>query len=103
LELSARTNSARGMVSSRDPEIWNVRVSIRGLAGKVESAMPLLAMVASSYTATDTRVQTLVEVAQNHASIAAVREEALKMLAAAASSARAQENPSAPTAVGGVK
>lgn len=85
LELSARTNVARAMESSREPEIWNVRVSIQGLNGRIESAMPLLAAVASSYSATDTKMQTLIEVPQRNASIAAVREAALKTLDAKAS------------------
>jgi hypothetical protein len=84
LELSARQNSARRMESSRDPEIWNVRVSIQGLVGRVESAMPLLAAVASSYSASDTRFQTMIDVPQNNASIAAVRQAALQALDAKA-------------------
>ena len=70
------------MEGSREPEIWNVHVSIQGLAGRIESAMPLLSAVAASYTAMDTRFQTLIEVPQNNASIAAVREAALKTLEA---------------------
>lgn len=82
LELSARTNLGKAMEGSREPEIWNVHVSIQGLAGRIESAMPLLSAVAASYTAMDTRFQTLIEVPQNNASIAAVREAALKTLEA---------------------
>jgi hypothetical protein len=84
LELSARPNSARAMESSREPEIWNVRVAVQGLVGRVETAMPLLAAVASSYTAMDTRFSTMIEVPQNNASIAAVREAAMKTLDATA-------------------
>lgn len=87
LELSARPNSAKRMESSRDPEIWNVRVSIQGLVGRVESAMPLLAAVASSYSASDTRFQTMIDVPQNNASIAAVRQAALQALDAKAAGA----------------
>ncbi len=93
LELSARPNSARAMESSREPEIWNVRVAIQGLAGRIETAMPLLAAVASSYTAMDTRFSTLIEVPQNNASIAAVREAALKTL-----DARSGVTPTGPAA-----
>ena len=91
LELSARPNRAKVMESSREPEIWNVRVSIQGLTGRIESAMPLLSAVAASYTAADTRFQTMIEVPQNNVSIAAVREAALKTLdeKAAAGSAAA--------------
>lgn len=84
LELSARTNQGKSMTSSREPEIWNVRVSIQGLAGRIESAMPLLSAVASSYTAADTRFQTMIDVPQNNASIAVVRETAIKTLEARA-------------------
>jgi hypothetical protein len=96
LELSARTNNARAMETSREPEIWNVRVSIQGLVGRIESSMPLLAAVASSYSATDTKFQSLIEVPQNNASIAAVREAALKTLDAKAAGAAAA--PAAATA-----
>ena len=91
LELSARPNRAKVMESSREPEIWNVRVSIQGLTGRIESAMPLLSAVAASYTAADTRFQTMIEVPQNNVSITAVREAALKTLdeTAAAGSAAA--------------
>lgn len=91
LELSARPNRAKVMESSREPEIWNVRVSIQGLTGRIESAMPLLSAVAASYTAADTRFQTMIEVPQNNVSITAVREAALKTLdeKAAAGSAAA--------------
>ncbi len=84
LELSARPNKGKAMVSSREPEIWNVRVSIQGMAGRIETAMPLLSAVASSYTAMDTKFQTLIDVPQSNASIAAVREAAVKTLDAAA-------------------
>jgi hypothetical protein len=97
LELSARTNAARAMEHSREPEIWNVRVSIQGLNGRIESAMPLLAAVASSYSAMDTKIQTLIEVPQSNASIAAVREAALKTLDAKAASAAATTAATATT------
>jgi hypothetical protein len=87
LELSARTNKARAMDSSRDPEIWNVRVSVHGLVGRIETAMPVLSAVAASYVATDTKVQTMIEVPQNSASIKSVRETALKTLDANAAPA----------------
>jgi len=82
LELSARTNKGKAMEMSREPEIWNVRVSIQGLTSRMEQSLPLLSAVAASYTASDTRFQTLIQVPQNNASIAAVREAALKTLEA---------------------
>ncbi len=84
LELSARPNSARAMERSREPEIWNVRVAVQGLVGRIETALPLLSAVASSYVAMDTRFSTMIEVPQNNASITAVREAAMKTLDAKA-------------------
>ncbi len=84
LELSARPNSARAMERSREPEIWNVRVAVQGLVGRIETALPLLSAVASSYVAMDTRFSIMIEVPQNNASITAVREAAMKTLDAKA-------------------
>ena len=95
LELSARPNHAKAMESSREPEIWNVRVSILGLSGRVETAMPLLSAVAATYVATDTRFQTQIEVPQNNGSITAVREAALKTLEAKGAGAAAVTPPAA--------
>ena len=89
LELSARPNQGKAMASSREAEIWNVRVSIQGLSGRIESAMPLLSAVAANYTAADTRFQTQIEVPQNNVSITAVREAALRTLDAKAAAAAA--------------
>ncbi|MCX6952157.1 MAG: hypothetical protein NTV51_08315 [Verrucomicrobia bacterium] len=94
LELSARTNKGKAMEMSREPEIWNVRVSIQGLTSRLEQALPLLSAVAASYTASDTRFQTLIEVPQNNASIAAVRDAAVKTLEARGSGT---PPPAAPT------
>jgi hypothetical protein len=80
LELSARPDKARAMDRSREPEIWNVRVAVYGLVGRIETALPLLSAVASSYAAMDTRFSTMIEVPQNNASITAVREAAMKTL-----------------------
>lgn len=93
LDLSARPNTAKAMQRTADPEIWNVRVSIQGLSGRIETSMPLLAAVAASYTAADTRFQTQIEVPQNDASITAVREAALKTLEAKATPATAEAPP----------
>lgn len=101
LELSARPNKGRAMESSPEPEIWNVRVSIEGLSGRVESAMPLLSAVASSYTAMDTRFQTMIEVPQNNASIAAVRAAALQTLEAKATTGPGVSGGTAPGSAAG--
>jgi hypothetical protein len=89
LELSARPNVGKAMEQSREPEIWNVRVSIQGLSGRVENAMPLLSAVAASFAATDTKFQTTIDVPQNSATVASVRETAVKTLESRATAAGA--------------
>jgi hypothetical protein len=61
-----------------------VRVAVAGIAGKLETAMPLLSQVASAYVGTDTRIETTVEVLRNSPAVAAVREGAIKILDAKA-------------------
>ena len=95
LELSARSNVGKAMEQSREPEIWNVRVTIQGLSGRVENAMPLLSAVAASFAATDTKFQTTIEVPQNSATVASVRSTAVKTLESRATAAGAT-SPAAP-------
>jgi len=73
-----------------------VRVAVHGLVGRIETALPLLSAVASSYAAMYTRFSTMIEVPQNNASITAVREAALKTLDAKA--AGTSTGPAAPAA-----
>ena len=80
LKLSARANHARSLDSSRDEELWDIRVATVGVAGRLESAMPMLSQVAAAYAGTDTKVETTVEVLQNSPAVAAVREGAIKIL-----------------------
>lgn len=80
LQLSARANPGRSLEKSTGAELWDVRVSVLGMAGRVETAMPLLCSVAVSYIATDTRAETRIEIPQNSPMIAAVRETAIKSL-----------------------
>ena len=82
LQFSARANRARSLDSSREEELWDVRVAIAGIAGRIESAMPLLCSVAATYAGTDTRVETTIQILQNSPAVAAVREAALKILEA---------------------
>jgi hypothetical protein len=84
LELSARSNVARAMDLSTEPEVWNVRASIQGLRGRMERALPLLASVAAGAAATDTKVLTKVEIAENAPAVIAVRDAAVKTLEARA-------------------
>jgi hypothetical protein len=80
LQLSARANAARSLDTSREEELWDVRVGVKGVAGRLESAMPLLCWAAASYAGTDTHVETPLEVPQNSPAVEAVRQGALKIL-----------------------
>lgn len=80
LQLSGRANPDRLLDRSTGPELWDVRVGVMGVAGRPESAMPLLASVAVNYIATDTKAEAKVDIPQNAPSIAAVRETAIRAL-----------------------
>lgn len=104
LQLSARDNPERSNERGTGEEIWDVRVAVLGLGGRVESAMPLLSAVAANYVATDTHAETKIEIPQNSPMVGAVREAAIKALeaqaatnraAAAAAAANATEDPGA--------
>lgn len=82
LQLSARSNRARVLESNREEELWDVRVAVMGVTGRIETAMPLLCQVASTYATTDTHIETKVEVPQNSPAVAGVRETAIKLLQA---------------------
>jgi hypothetical protein len=88
LQLSARTNPDKSPDRGTGPEIWDVRVAVLGVAGRIETAMPLLCAVAANYMATDTHMETKVDIPQNSPMIGAVRETAIKTLEAKATSAQ---------------
>ncbi len=100
LQLSARANPGRSLDRATGPEIWDVRVGVLGLAGRAESAMPLLSAVAANYVATDTKMESKIEVRKNEPSVAAVRETAIKALEAKGTPAPPPNSPSG-TAPGG--
>ena len=85
LQLSARDNPEHSVDRSTGTEIWDVRVAVLGIAGRVESAMPLLCAVAANYMATDTHMETRVDVPQNSPMVKAVRETAITTLEARSS------------------
>lgn len=98
LQLSARANPGRSLDRATGPELWDVRVGVLGLAGRAESVMPLLSAVAANYVATDTKMESKVEVPKNEPSVAAVRETAIKALEARGTPAPANAAPgSSPT------
>ena len=80
IQLSARQNTDKGVDRTTGPEIWDVRVAVLGIAGRMETAMPLLCAVAADYMGTDTKLETKVEIPQNAPTIGAVRETAIKSL-----------------------
>ena len=84
LQLSARANHRRALDTSQEEELWDVRTAITGLAGRLETAMPLLATVAAKYAGTDTHEETVQRVADNSPEVNAVRDNAVKSLAAKA-------------------
>lgn len=80
LQLSARSNEGKSIDVATGAEIWDVRVAVLGIAGRMETAMPLLAAVAVDYMGTDTKLETRIEIPQNAPVIGAVRETAIKTL-----------------------
>jgi hypothetical protein len=80
LQLSGRANPERAVDRATGEEIWDVRVAVLGIAGRMETAMPLLSAVAVDYMGTDTKLETKIDVPQNAPVIAAVRETAIKAL-----------------------
>ena len=80
LQLSARPNSGRLLDGTKDEEVWDVCVAIMGLAGRLETAMPMLCTIAAGNTGSDTRVETTIQVLENSPEVAAVRAAALRIL-----------------------
>lgn len=80
LQLSARSNPDKSADRATGPEIWDVRVAVLGVAGRIETAMPLLCSVAANYMATDTHVETKIDIPQNSPMVSNVRETAIKAL-----------------------
>jgi hypothetical protein len=80
LQMSARTNPGKSLERATGVEIWDVRVAVLGIAGRIETAMPLLSTVAADNLGADTKFETKREVPQNEPAIAAVRSTAIKAL-----------------------
>lgn len=97
LQLSARNNPSRSLDRSAGEELWDIRVAVRGIAGHVESAMPLLCSVAANYMGTDTHAETKVAVPKNSPAVTIVRQAALQTLESGANVAGASSAaPAAP-------
>lgn len=80
VQLAARENPGRSVDKATGEEVWDVRVAVLGIAGRVETAMPLLCAVAAGYIGSDTKMETKVELPQNDPRIISVREAAIKTL-----------------------
>jgi hypothetical protein len=80
LQLAARANASRGIDKGTGPEVWDVRVAVLGVSGRMETAMPLLAAVAADHIGRDTKLETRIEVPQNAPVIGSVREGAIRTL-----------------------
>jgi hypothetical protein len=83
LQLSARDNPGRALDKTTGAEQWDVRVAVLGLPGRIEAAMPLLCAIAAQNVATNTHMETKIDVPQNSPVVKAVREAAIKNLEAA--------------------
>lgn len=94
VQLSARANADRGIDRGTGPELWDVRVGVLGISGRVESAMPLLCAVAANHIGTDTKMETKLEIPQNSPLIASVRDTAVKTLESKAAPAASPPSPS---------
>jgi hypothetical protein len=95
LQLSARANPDKAIDRGTGAELWDVRVGVRGISGRMETAMPLLCAVAADYMGTDTKLETKIEIPQNAPSIGAVRETAIKTLESKATPKNAGPNDTA--------
>ena len=97
VQFAARENPGRSVDRPTGEEVWDVRVAVLGIAGRVETAMPLLCAVAASYIGSDTKMETKIEIPQNEPRVISVREAAIKTLdgKAAAPPPAAQSNPTA--------
>jgi hypothetical protein len=82
LQLTARKNVAGDPNPFDGPEAWDVKVTLQGVVGRLESAMPLLAMVAAEHAGTDTAHEVAVDIPKNSPALKAVRETAIKGLEA---------------------
>lgn len=93
LQLAARANPQGAIDRATGKELWDVKVAVLGVSGRIETAMPLLCSVAANYIATDTKLETKIDIPQNSPMVASVRETAIKALDAKNAA------PETPTAV----
>jgi len=80
LRLVARRNVARTVLQTESEEVWDVRVGIPGVNARLESAMPLLATVASEHIGKDTQSEVPFDMLKNSPAVQAVRDSATRAL-----------------------
>lgn len=102
LQLSARSNPQRSLDKATGPELWDVRTAVLGVSGAIETALPLLSAVAAEHMATNTLVETRIEVPQNSPMIENVRLAAIKALENQAQRVAAAQTNAATTGAGGL-
>lgn len=95
VQFSGRTNPGRSLDRATGPEIFDVKVAVLGLSGRMESAMPVLTAVAAKHIGTDTKSETKLEIPHNAPEIEAVRLTAIKALEAKRTEAAQAANPAA--------
>ena len=80
LQLVARENPGRSLDGPTGREVWDVRVSVFGMRGRIESAMPMLSAVAASNIATNSHQETETKIRENSPLVVSVREAAVEAL-----------------------
>lgn len=99
LQLSGRSNPDGSLtVTKSSPEIWDVRAGFMSGTTNPVGSMPMLAATAVNYIATDTRVETRVEVAQDAPNVKQIREAAIKRIEAAGGNVPAADSATATSA-----
>ncbi|PAW65720.1 MAG: hypothetical protein B9S34_10135 [Opitutia bacterium Tous-C1TDCM] len=100
VQFSGRTNPGRSLERATGGEIFDVKVAVLGLSGRMESAMPVLTAVAAKHIGADTKSETKLEIPHNAPEIESVRLTAIKTLEAkqAAAPALPPSPPPSPAA-----
>lgn len=100
LQLSARSNPQRSLDKATGPELWDVRTAVLGVSGAIETALPLLSAVAAEHMATNTLVETRIEVPQDSPMIENVRLAAIRALESQAQRVAAAQGNAATNGAG---
>ncbi|MBL9207555.1 MAG: hypothetical protein JNN01_20910 [Opitutaceae bacterium] len=82
LQLTARKNIARSLEPTTVEEVWDVKVAVPGVTGRMEVALPLLAAVASEHIGADTQYEVPVDVLKKSPVVESVLLNAQKAIRA---------------------